>query len=92
MFFNFVDIDGNGYVDFDELDDARAYLGQPCMTNAEQDALTILTGEDEEFEIDGLINFCTVAMVKIFVAAHLNQTDTMSVDVSRHRINSVLAA
>mmetsp|Transcript_19288 Transcript_19288/g.29707 ORF Transcript_19288/g.29707 Transcript_19288/m.29707 type:complete len:783 (-) Transcript_19288:203-2551(-) len=92
-FFHFVDIDGNGFVDFQELDDARAYLGQPDMTDEEHNALTKLTGEYDEFEVDGLINFCTVAMVKIFVAAYHDATEaSTSVDVSRHRISTVLGS
>jgi urea transporter len=63
-FFAFVDEDGNGSVDFDEINHALDYLGQPTLTDEECDTLLELTKtEGEEIDVSELLNVVSVAKI-----------------------------
>jgi urea transporter len=69
-FFDFVDIDSDGNVDFDDIDMALEYLGQGLLTKEEKIRLIELTScKDEEDGLDliELMDIVTVAKVKAFV-------------------------
>lgn len=76
-FFFFVDLNGNGWIDFEELDSSLEYLGEPALSEEERDSLTTMTGmkEDCEMEVVELINLLTVHKLKLMVAAYHNSTD-----------------
>jgi urea transporter len=66
-FFDFVDVDGNEYIDFDEINAALEYLNEPPLSDADQDTLlSVIAVEDEEegMDIVEIINYVTVAKVK----------------------------
>jgi len=75
-FFDFVDLDGNEFIDFEELDAALDYLGEQPLTEADRDTLlSVLTVEEEEEGIDiiELINYVTLAKIKAMVEEYLEQ-------------------
>jgi len=75
-FFDFVDADGSEIIDFDELDAALAYLGEPPLSEADHETLTsVLTVDEEEEGIDivELINFTTIAKIKDMMNVYIEQ-------------------
>lgn len=80
-FFDFVDLDGNEFIDFDELDTALDYLGEPTLTEEDRDTLlSVITVEDEEEGIDivEMINYVTVAKVKAMMNDwHQHHTESL---------------
>lgn len=78
-FFDFVDENGNEMVDFDEIDAALEYLGQPGMSEDDKNkltrALTPLGGKisdiyDFDMHIVDLINFVVASKVKEMVSLY----------------------
>lgn len=72
-FFDFVDADASGSIDFDELDGALEYLGEATLSDEERNQLVRLAkyqDEDGSFDIFELINIVTVAKVQEFVNAY----------------------
>ena len=75
-FFDFVDADGSEIIDFDELDAALAYLGEPPLSEADHETLmSVLTVDEEEEGIDivELINFTTIAKIKDMMNVYIEQ-------------------
>ena len=75
-FFDFVDADASEIIDFDELDAALAYLGEPLLTEADHETLlSVLTVDDEEEGIDiiELINFTTIAKIKQMMNVYVQE-------------------
>ena len=67
-FFEFVDEDGNGKVDLDEINHALEYLGQPAMTDEETENLFQLTKwDDDGIDLIELLNVVTLAKVSSLV-------------------------
>jgi Ca2+-binding EF-hand superfamily protein len=67
-FFGFVDEDGNGKVDFEEIDHALQYLCHPPLTEKEQEGLCKLaTFEDDGIDVIELLNAVTVAKVQSLI-------------------------
>ena len=81
-FFDFVDENGNGYIDFDEIDAALEYLGQPVLSDNDKENLAIMTkldlnGDDYgEMEVVELVNYVTVSKVKEFVSSYHDSHDS----------------
>lgn len=71
-FFAFVDEDGNGKVDLDEINHALEYLGQPTLTEKESERLFKMAKWDDEDGIDliELLNEVTVAKVTSLVGVY----------------------
>jgi urea transporter len=77
-FTEFVDLNGDGEVTFDESDGALQYLGRSSMPDGDKQSLLAATGavtEDEDL-VDGgldvveLVNFVTVAKIKLMCDAY----------------------
>lgn len=51
-FFDFVDVNGDHAVSIKELDDARAYLDLPPLSQQDHDSLATICNRDEELEFD----------------------------------------
>ena len=67
-FFEFVDEDGNGKVDLDEINHALEYLGQPTLTDEETNNLFKLTQwDDDGIDLIELLNVVTLAKVSSLV-------------------------
>ena len=72
-FFDFVDVDGNGSIDFDEIDAALEYLGQSCLSDAERRTLVTLSNmenEEDEIETIELIDIVTLEKIKSLLSSH----------------------
>lgn len=87
-FFDFVDADGSEIIDFDELDAALDYLGEPPLTEADHETLrSVLTVDEEEEGIDiiELINFTTIAKIKqmmnVYIQEHTASMRSVEVDI-----------
>lgn len=75
-FFDFVDADGSEIIEFDELDAALDYLGEPPLTEADHETLqSVLTVDEEEEGIDiiELINFTTIAKIKQMMNVYIQE-------------------
>jgi urea transporter len=82
-FFDFVDIDGDSMIHFDEIDASLEYLGEPGLTEEERETLVCVMGtaaENDEVDARELINFVTVATTKTFVLACQRNSDATDRD------------
>jgi urea transporter len=88
-FFDFVDIDGNSLIHFDEIDASLEYLGEPGLTKADREILVSVLGtkdgidamnENDEIDAVELINFVTVATTKNLVLACQRNSDSTDRD------------
>eukprot|EP00566_Odontella_aurita_P008858 CAMPEP_0113534580 /NCGR_PEP_ID=MMETSP0015_2-20120614/5234_1 /TAXON_ID=2838 /ORGANISM="Odontella" /LENGTH=809 /DNA_ID=CAMNT_0000433749 /DNA_START=74 /DNA_END=2504 /DNA_ORIENTATION=+ /assembly_acc=CAM_ASM_000160 len=71
-FFDFVSLCGES-INFDEIDSALDYLGEPGLTKSERDALLAAIGVDRDdggMNVTEIINFVTVAKIKAMVSEH----------------------
>jgi urea transporter len=74
-FFHFVDVDSDGWIDFEKLDSALEYLGQSALSADEQEYLITMTGtEDDEMEVVDLINLLTAHKLKTTIEAYRNSS------------------
>ena len=67
-FFTFVDVNGDHAVEIRELDDARAYLGLPPLSDKDHESLAALCNENKELEFEVIVNF--VSIVCMLVSLH----------------------
>mmetsp|Transcript_15814 Transcript_15814/g.34233 ORF Transcript_15814/g.34233 Transcript_15814/m.34233 type:complete len:128 (-) Transcript_15814:113-496(-) len=72
-FFDFVDVNDDGFVAISELDAARSYLGLPPLPEKDHDSLVALSNEDEELEFDAIVNFVTIFKLKSVVKEYQNK-------------------
>ena len=75
-FFSFVDTDDDGYVEFDELNDALIYLGKPGLRTEEQKIISRISQSPEEFSVDDLVVFVSAEMLKKFVEHEIEHGST----------------
>ena len=70
-FFAFVDEDGNGRVDFDEINHALEYLCQKPLTEEEcERMLKLAEYDDDGIDVIELLNVVTVAKVQALIEAY----------------------
>ena len=79
-FFTFVDVNGDHAVEIRELDDARAYLGLPPLSDKDHESLAALCNENEELEFEVIVNFVSIVRMLSFstcysCAHHLDRTN-----------------
>ena len=65
-FFTFVDVNGDHAVEIRELDDARAYLGLPPLSDKDHESLAGLCNENEELEFEVIVNFVSIVCMLAF--------------------------
>jgi urea transporter len=91
-FFDFVDIDGDACIDFDEIDSALQYIGRPILEEVERRKLVAMTScvhEEDGIDVEQLINLVTVAKVKALLNEyHNNQTLATEKDPTSTSIKS----
>eukprot|EP00979_Chaetoceros_neogracilis_P010891 scaffold2612_cov267-Chaetoceros_neogracile.AAC.84 len=63
-FFEFVDADGNGEVEFDELNAALSYLEQPALNDNECRILSRVSGGKDSFYVEDIVSFVTMSALK----------------------------
>jgi Ca2+-binding EF-hand superfamily protein len=75
-FCSFVDKDGNGSIDVEELNTALVYLGEPGLSKEECARLLALNRVDEfgDFDLIELVNFVIVAKIKSLLASYHDTT------------------
>jgi urea transporter len=70
-FFDFVDLDGNGFIDFAEIDASSEYLGRPVLTELDTHNFEAVLGsskhEDDGMDVVELINFVTVSKISKYL-------------------------
>ena len=66
-FFNFVSVNGDGFIHFDELNEALNYLGKPSLTENEQKIISRISRSPDEFNVDEMIIFVSAEMLKKIV-------------------------
>ena len=91
-FFDFVDENGNGFIDFDEIDAALEYLGQPVLSENDKENMAVVTKLDltdeiyGEMEVVELVNYVTVSKVKEFVSEYHDTHETTNREASAVKI------
>lgn len=64
FFLEYVHVDGNHGIEFDELNAALGYLEQPALSNEECRVLSRVSGGGESFYMTDIINFVIISTLK----------------------------
>ena len=83
-FFDFVDGDRNGYIDFHELNDALAYLEEPVLNEEECGLLSSLSGGKESFYVADIVSFVILSALKHTIEGIQKIDITNSLHIMNH--------
>ena len=66
-FFNFVSVNGDEFIHFNELNEALNYLGKPSLSKNEQKIISRISLSPDEFNAEEMIIFVSAEMLKKIV-------------------------
>ena len=79
-FFMFVDINQDGFIQFDELDKALNELSEPPLTTEEKNALTKISHDPYKFSVHDMVIFSSAEILKKVVKDFLGQKFSINKD------------
>ncbi|KAL7547223.1 hypothetical protein ACHAWF_010546 [Thalassiosira exigua] len=83
-FFDFVDNNGDGAIQFEELDQALDYLGEPGLTEEERKIIARVSKSPDEFQIEDMVIFVSAETMKKVLRDFLNSGSATMPSMTRH--------